>query len=807
MADASPYATKYSDVHGRNYYVNTVTNESSWTEPVLVPALVPAHAPLNSSRVQKQSPEHSRPYQENTQARGSTWTGPVRRQAAAAVAAEQSPTSPAAAPHLPLVDRHGTDTEWIEKYSPEHSRRYWVNLGTQESTWADPVLDRPGRPGKAPKSNVPHVGAPTAAALTDDSVSTYADEKITVCTGPGSSPSVPDVPDVPHLPDLPDLPSGWEEAWDEVRGKSFYWNPKTRQKTWRPPREEKVTLEFGAGPLGFVLQWDEATSSTVIAKVFPNCAHCARLRVGDVVEKVGSSYYCESVVGMGCDAVTAMIEKIKRPLTIVIVPCESSGRPRRKPPPLPGRAAVFETKNDLQKLGAQWYYWWLVALGFCALSLIASLAVAGALSGVFDLNGVYNITLFAALALAMFISGLGLWCLLDLRRGWQLLFIFGIALLILTIGEAWFVIELFSDDVLPSFTENDDKLYEHLRDSYRHRLQCPDFPPSVAGLAVSNGTATNNGSGGGPDGTISNVTSICTCSREYFCACSSRDATYCVRSYFASRKQTWYFLSTSLGFIQIAVVSFSLVFALRVRDNPILLEGAYEEFTHDDNNVVDRTRNPSFARVPNVDGGHEPTEPVSSEWEKYYSQEESRPYWVNVRTQESRWTDPVSAEGEGEAGEATPNKASPFTLGVVVVCISMLLVCIVQDNGVRPLAENPLIGPSEQILIKFGAKDVRRMQGGEWWRLITSMWLHGGVIHLFLNSMGLLSLAQGLEDEYGSARVACIYVPCGVFGCAISAIFLPWQVVRHSSLVQRFVHQATSSRNLITLDSIPARVY
>ena len=50
-----------------------------------------------------------------------------------------------------------------------------------------------------------------------------------------------------------------------------------------------------------------------------------------------------------------------------------------------------------------------------------------------------------------------------------------------------------------------------------------------------------------------------------------------------------------------------------------------------------------------------------------------------------------------------------------------------EDERVQSLAENPLIGPSEAVLIQYGAKDVVRIQQGEWWRLLTSMWLHGGV--------------------------------------------------------------------------------
>jgi membrane associated rhomboid family serine protease len=50
----------------------------------------------------------------------------------------------------------------------------------------------------------------------------------------------------------------------------------------------------------------------------------------------------------------------------------------------------------------------------------------------------------------------------------------------------------------------------------------------------------------------------------------------------------------------------------------------------------------------------------------------------------------------------------------------------------------------------MGALDVnrvvRRHQG---WRLITCMWLHGGVFHLLANMLGILFIGIRLEQEFG----------------------------------------------------------
>lgn len=78
--------------------------------------------------------------------------------------------------------------------------------------------------------------------------------------------------------------------------------------------------------------------------------------------------------------------------------------------------------------------------------------------------------------------------------------------------------------------------------------------------------------------------------------------------------------------------------------------------------------------------------------------------------------------------------------------------------------------------MKFGAKDVSKIREGEWWRVLTAMWLHGGVVHLGMNSMALFGLGKDIEEEYGTKKFVAIYVPSGIFGATLSAIFLPWQV-------------------------------
>jgi membrane associated rhomboid family serine protease len=59
----------------------------------------------------------------------------------------------------------------------------------------------------------------------------------------------------------------------------------------------------------------------------------------------------------------------------------------------------------------------------------------------------------------------------------------------------------------------------------------------------------------------------------------------------------------------------------------------------------------------------------------------------------------------------------------------------------------------------------------EWYRLVTAMFLHSGLIHLGMNMMALMQFGPAVEEVYGSARYFFLYVVTGTFGYLVSAFF------------------------------------
>ncbi|CBI30545.3 unnamed protein product, partial [Vitis vinifera] len=91
----------------------------------------------------------------------------------------------------------------------------------------------------------------------------------------------------------------------------------------------------------------------------------------------------------------------------------------------------------------------------------------------------------------------------------------------------------------------------------------------------------------------------------------------------------------------------------------------------------------------------------------------------------------------------------------------------------QPFKENPLLGPSSSTLQKMGALDVSRVvDRHQGWRLITCIWLHGGVFHLLANMLSLLVIGIRLEQEFGFVKVGLLYVISGFGGSLLSGLFI-----------------------------------
>jgi rhomboid protease GluP len=79
-----------------------------------------------------------------------------------------------------------------------------------------------------------------------------------------------------------------------------------------------------------------------------------------------------------------------------------------------------------------------------------------------------------------------------------------------------------------------------------------------------------------------------------------------------------------------------------------------------------------------------------------------------------------------------------------------------------------------QTLSDFGAKRRDAILLGQWWRLITAGFLHGGLFHILMNSWILFDLGALVEEVYGARRLIVFYFVATVTGFMASTWWSPY---------------------------------
>jgi rhomboid protease GluP len=77
-----------------------------------------------------------------------------------------------------------------------------------------------------------------------------------------------------------------------------------------------------------------------------------------------------------------------------------------------------------------------------------------------------------------------------------------------------------------------------------------------------------------------------------------------------------------------------------------------------------------------------------------------------------------------------------------------------------------------RTLYQFGDKDLQAiLQQGEWWRVVTAGFLHGGLMHIGMNSWVLYDLGTQVEEIYGTSRYVVFYLLSSVGGFLLSTFW------------------------------------
>jgi rhomboid protease GluP len=111
---------------------------------------------------------------------------------------------------------------------------------------------------------------------------------------------------------------------------------------------------------------------------------------------------------------------------------------------------------------------------------------------------------------------------------------------------------------------------------------------------------------------------------------------------------------------------------------------------------------------------------------------------------------------------------------VVILLINAGLYVASALLSIRATGGSDVMSVHPEVLRFFGAKSVPDMYlNGEWWRLITAGFLHGGVIHILMNSWVIFDLGATVEECYGTSRYLVLYFVSTVAGFIASTWWSP----------------------------------
>ncbi len=106
--------------------------------------------------------------------------------------------------------------------------------------------------------------------------------------------------------------------------------------------------------------------------------------------------------------------------------------------------------------------------------------------------------------------------------------------------------------------------------------------------------------------------------------------------------------------------------------------------------------------------------------------------------------------------------AAPATAVLVAVNVLIYVITAAQGAGID--------NPGGKLFYDWALQGAAVDQG-DWWRLVTAMFLHGGILHLAFNMFALYWLGSAVEQAIGIPRYVLLYFVSGIAGSAGALVF------------------------------------
>ncbi len=111
-----------------------------------------------------------------------------------------------------------------------------------------------------------------------------------------------------------------------------------------------------------------------------------------------------------------------------------------------------------------------------------------------------------------------------------------------------------------------------------------------------------------------------------------------------------------------------------------------------------------------------------------------------------------------------------ITSVILLINVGMFVATLFYSSNGRSIG----MDPSGNALYAFGGKEgYAILRDLQWWRLITAGFLHGGLLHIGMNSWVLWDLGPQIDEIFGSYRYLVIYFVATILGFAGSLFWTP----------------------------------
>ena len=127
--------------------------------------------------------------------------------------------------------------------------------------------------------------------------------------------------------------------------------------------------------------------------------------------------------------------------------------------------------------------------------------------------------------------------------------------------------------------------------------------------------------------------------------------------------------------------------------------------------------------------------------------------------------DPSAHPQESEEYVAPAKPHRYITLTILILNVAIFLAMV--------FAGVPFLSPTAAQVLPWGANFGPLTTSGEWWRLLTTCFLHSGVIHIAMNMFILFQIGFFTEMLFGSARYLLLYLFAGIGGNIAGLYFHP----------------------------------